>query len=632
MNEFKESKFYKLLQDFFINNDKETFLQMLAEFYNRTEGIIDKNNVQDDLIKELRELYLMFNEKGIDENIVREKVNYFVENNGKIADIISKLTKNTNDIKNINSQMDTKVVKQYVYVEDFGAIGDYNETTNEGTDNTQTIQRAIDYAFENNISVVKFGSKGYVIKGQIIVKEGITLLGTRESFTQGLSSDVSYGSNRYRKIFETTIVIQPTDINITPLVFNSQSGIKNMSIVQYQNFAATSETQIIKYANTITARDGFNAYNIRFIGAYNFIYARGESIHIEKIYGYAFGKAIVLERSDDVSRIKDIHLNPNVTRPTTECIQLSKNREDNIALEMIDCDGVLIDNFFCILYRTGIKSKGNSIIGQTQFSLNNFFFDMVGLAFDIDHDCGWSSNIVNGVVIYGFSNNINNAGLVKFNKSNNDTLITCINFNNISCNKMTGYLGVDSVTPNCLISFDYKYSFITNFNNITYDNKCSKIISDTSSYVNGGIRCGDDLFDLNILTKSNNFIENYELNNISSNTPENWESVVDGVCVKDDNGFTKITNGEKYFRKILSSPKTVTVVGYIDSISNAQIVLTGYDNDYNNPYSDIANIDGNGRFRVKSKYAKNIFDIQIKANQGNVTIKSIKAYIGDRAY
>ena len=61
MVEFKESKFYKLLQDFFINNDKETFLQMLAEFYNRTEGIINKNEIQDDLIKELRELYLEIN-------------------------------------------------------------------------------------------------------------------------------------------------------------------------------------------------------------------------------------------------------------------------------------------------------------------------------------------------------------------------------------------------------------------------------------------------------------------------------------------------------------------------------------------------------------------------------------------
>ena len=91
MSKFEESNFYKALQDFFINADKKTFLQFLAEFYNRTEGIINKDNIQDDLIKELRELYLEFNEKGIDDNIVREKVNYFVENNVKIKDILAKL-------------------------------------------------------------------------------------------------------------------------------------------------------------------------------------------------------------------------------------------------------------------------------------------------------------------------------------------------------------------------------------------------------------------------------------------------------------------------------------------------------------------------------------------------------------
>ena len=121
MSKFEESKFYKSLQDFFINNNKDTFLQFIAEFYNRTEGIIDKNKIQDDLIKELRELYLEFNEKGIDENIVREKVNYFVENNVKIKDILAKLVintnkiednteklnTNTNNIKNISSQLDT---------------------------------------------------------------------------------------------------------------------------------------------------------------------------------------------------------------------------------------------------------------------------------------------------------------------------------------------------------------------------------------------------------------------------------------------------------------------------------------------------------------------------------------------
>ena len=99
MIEFKESKFYKLLQDFSLNNDKETFLQMLAEFYNRTEGIIIKNDTQDEIIKELRETFLQFNENGIDENIVREKVNYFLENNPKLQNIKSKLDKLTKEIE-----------------------------------------------------------------------------------------------------------------------------------------------------------------------------------------------------------------------------------------------------------------------------------------------------------------------------------------------------------------------------------------------------------------------------------------------------------------------------------------------------------------------------------------------------
>ena len=129
MSKFEESNFYKALQDFFINADKKTFLQFLAEFYNRTEGIIDKDNIQDDLIKELRELYLEFNEKGIDENIVREKVNYFLENNVKIKDIIAKLTTNTSNIENINSQLKTNesnLKDLAINIKDY--IINYNET------------------------------------------------------------------------------------------------------------------------------------------------------------------------------------------------------------------------------------------------------------------------------------------------------------------------------------------------------------------------------------------------------------------------------------------------------------------------------------------------------------------------
>ena len=46
MIKFEESEFYKLMQDFFIHNDKKTFTQFLAEFYNITEGIINKNNMR----------------------------------------------------------------------------------------------------------------------------------------------------------------------------------------------------------------------------------------------------------------------------------------------------------------------------------------------------------------------------------------------------------------------------------------------------------------------------------------------------------------------------------------------------------------------------------------------------------
>lgn len=88
---FTESSFYKVLQDFFINTDKETFLQVLSEFYNRTEEIIDKNNTQDELIKELRELFLMFNENGIDENILLAKIEVFLENSVKIQNIFKHL-------------------------------------------------------------------------------------------------------------------------------------------------------------------------------------------------------------------------------------------------------------------------------------------------------------------------------------------------------------------------------------------------------------------------------------------------------------------------------------------------------------------------------------------------------------
>ena len=93
MSKFDESNFYKALQDFFINNNKETFLQMLSEFYNRTEGIIIKNEIQDELIKELRELCLENNNKhGV--NLMNNSEN--TDDNESSSDIIQLKDKNNN--------------------------------------------------------------------------------------------------------------------------------------------------------------------------------------------------------------------------------------------------------------------------------------------------------------------------------------------------------------------------------------------------------------------------------------------------------------------------------------------------------------------------------------------------------
>lgn len=208
MSKFEESKFYKSLQDFFINNNKDTFLQFLAEFYNRTESIIDKNNIQDDLIKELRELYLEFNEKGIDNNIVREKVNYFLENSLKIKDIITKLTTNTNNIKNINSKLDAMAKRQYISLDTFG-------------DTQEAFQQCFDYCNENGIGIL-IPAKTFNIDKPIVLKDQGTY------YIKGSNTSMNDGSNvnSISKIIPKTILFKGELDNDNTTVYMNLENVR----------------------------------------------------------------------------------------------------------------------------------------------------------------------------------------------------------------------------------------------------------------------------------------------------------------------------------------------------------------------------------------------------------------------
>lgn len=514
---------------------------------------------------------------------------------------------------NYTGGMPNVYITEAVFVEDFGAVGDYNEKNNEGTDDTEAIQKAIDYAHKNKISNVRFGSKGYLITDRLYIKEGITLIGTRESFTQTISTDTDKGANRYRVVTETTLKIKPKQIDLTPLNFQNQTGLKNIAIVYDQNFASSLESEIIKYAVTIKAGHGFSISNVCFKGAYSLMEIKGESAKISKIYGWSFGTAITLKKSDDVSFISDIHLNPNVTRPTSNCVDLSRKREDSIALVLEDCDGVSINNFFCIAYRTGIKTIGNGNVGETQFTINNFFMDWIGLAFDLDLDCGWAQHISNGTIVYGFTNSPEYGGFLKLNKSTNN-IQQIINVCNVNCNYVANHV-VNGVGVHHLIFFEYIYGFILNLTNFSYDGHC-KLINNHGSVTNGVVRNGDKY--ININSNKRNLISNGKLLDIKNNTPVGFEYIKDehmqiNAIINDDN-YCELTNGDDlsywhglFYRRVFNEKGDACItVNFKEYTPNTTVFIKYYDDNFSNSREMLAKIDNNGICQVRTESCKTV--------------------------
>ena len=137
---------YNNLTNFYNVND-ENFKEFMAEFYKLTNEAIKKNEIQGDLIKELQRMFKEFNENGIDENTVREKVDYFINNSTIIRNIIKKINLNKEDIKNINEKLEEiKDIKlkldekaDYEYVNDKIAVA---QLQGAGVDTSSFITRS----------------------------------------------------------------------------------------------------------------------------------------------------------------------------------------------------------------------------------------------------------------------------------------------------------------------------------------------------------------------------------------------------------------------------------------------------------------------------------------------------------
>lgn len=134
MIKFQESNFYKSLQDFFINSNKETFVQFLAEFYNT----INLQHKDIDYIK----------------NHQQEQLEKYVKNNINTLIKID-LEKFKNDILSIINN------KNYITPEEYGCVGD---GINDDTVNMKiTFMKAKELGKE-----IKFpSSKTYIVNESI---------------------------------------------------------------------------------------------------------------------------------------------------------------------------------------------------------------------------------------------------------------------------------------------------------------------------------------------------------------------------------------------------------------------------------------------------------------------------------
>ena len=213
LSKFEESNFYKALQDFFINADKKTFLQFLAEFYNRTEGIIDKNNIQDDLIKELRELYLEFNEKGIDENIVIEKVNYFLENNAKIKDIIAKLVINTNKLDTLDNKT-TNIITPEMFRAD-------------GDSDTVCFNKALQYACNNNKTLTL--TQNYTIDS-FVINKSVNIEGNNHTIYDNNNNDIFLTINNNCRVIINNLRLELSKSKNGILNIDSNVDLNNVTV------------------------------------------------------------------------------------------------------------------------------------------------------------------------------------------------------------------------------------------------------------------------------------------------------------------------------------------------------------------------------------------------------------------
>lgn len=300
--------------------------------------------------------------------------------------------------------------------------------------------------------------KSYKITGQIIMPQDTAIVGTKRGFTQGPATATTNGPNRMYVEHDTKFLIYPADMTAPTFVMERNSTIEGVEMFYpEQSVFATSLSEIIRFPLTIDAKGGCNLVNVNFFGAYHFFKGTGERICIDSLFGYSFGTAIQLYKGGDVAYLNNIHLNPNMVRPPEALLWLGTGNPDSIGIYIEEYDGVNISNYHTIFYRTSVKVKLNQG-GARSITVNDFWLDITGVAFDIEANTGAGVRINNGIVYTGYSNDPAYGGLLRLNNPVKTIITPCL-VNNVAV------LTVNLARHPSLTRPDYGITFVSNANN-----------------------------------------------------------------------------------------------------------------------------------------------------------------------
>lgn len=260
-------------------------------------------------------------------------------------------------------QVDRRFQQQEVNVRQYGAKGDGI------TDDTEAIQKAIDYARANKKSTVVFPNGRYRLsKKSIIVRQGILLKGIDK-----MPAKSGFGSD----ICQFEITFGKGNVKIPAFIVERFSGITGFSFL-YPDQSPKAQQPIL-YGWTIStngneSQDAVVLRNLMLTNSYLGIKLDNGGQHIlENIFGQPFRIGIFIDRQYDVLTINNIHFWPFYTQPGQALYEWIQINGEAIVLNRTD--GLQGNNWFAFGYQCGLhlSNIGN---GSPWLTVNNLLIDV----------------------------------------------------------------------------------------------------------------------------------------------------------------------------------------------------------------------------------------------------------------